>query len=101
MPVTCGNMEIVEGEVISEEEARLPGWKQQTRKKKCEFEENGRAASTMSSGRDPPRRNGNPTGTLKRLTTEARLPKLPADHFRVIVPEGWNRCKENGLNGPS
>ncbi|KAH9367910.1 hypothetical protein HPB48_008370 [Haemaphysalis longicornis] len=39
----------------------------------------------MSPGRDPPRRNGNPTGTLKRLTTEARLRKLPADHFRVIV----------------
>lgn len=85
IPVTYGNMEIVEGEVISEEEARLPGWKQQTRKKKRDFEENDRAASTMSFGRDPPRRNGNPTGTLKRLTTEARLPKLPADHFRVIV----------------
>ncbi|KAH9372777.1 hypothetical protein HPB48_019496 [Haemaphysalis longicornis] len=39
----------------------------------------------MSFGRDPPRRNGNPTGTLKCLTTEARLPKLLADHFRVIV----------------
>ncbi|KAH9379645.1 hypothetical protein HPB48_009393 [Haemaphysalis longicornis] len=39
----------------------------------------------MSFGRDPPRRNGNPTGTLKRLTTEARLSKLPADHFRVNV----------------
>ncbi|KAH9378520.1 hypothetical protein HPB48_019296 [Haemaphysalis longicornis] len=39
----------------------------------------------MSFGRAPPRRNGNPTGALKRLTTEARLPKLPADNFRVIV----------------
>ncbi|KAH9379856.1 hypothetical protein HPB48_022871 [Haemaphysalis longicornis] len=43
----------------------------------------------MSFGRDPPRRNGNSTGTLKRLTTEARLPKLPAGHFRVMIrPRG-------------
>ncbi|KAH9371680.1 hypothetical protein HPB48_011823 [Haemaphysalis longicornis] len=55
------------------------------RKKKRDFEENGRAASTMSFNRNPPRRNGNPTGALKRLTTEARLSKLPEDHFRVIV----------------
>ncbi|KAH9378146.1 hypothetical protein HPB48_004273 [Haemaphysalis longicornis] len=44
-----------------------------------------RAASTISFGRDPPHRIANPTGAPKRLTTEARLPKLPADHFRVIV----------------
>ncbi|KAH9371361.1 hypothetical protein HPB48_010203 [Haemaphysalis longicornis] len=55
------------------------------RKNKGEFEENGRAASTISFGSNQPRRNGKHTGALKRLTTEARLPKPPEDHFRAIV----------------
>lgn len=83
MPEPYCNMEI-EGEIISKEEARLPGWKQQMRKQKRNFEENSTVASTINFGRDPPHHNGNPTGA-QTANDQSQAPKTTEDQFRVIV----------------
>ncbi|KAH7975279.1 hypothetical protein HPB51_027074 [Rhipicephalus microplus] len=79
-------VEIVEGEEISHEEANRPGWTTALgRNKKARVETPVSTGNASHGGSKGGRRTAAPQGAMKRLAAASRLPRLPRDHIRIIV----------------
>ncbi|KAH9384654.1 hypothetical protein HPB48_026665 [Haemaphysalis longicornis] len=79
-------VEMVEGEEISHEEANRPGWTTALgRNKKARVETPVSAGNASHVGSKGGRRTAAPQGAMKRLAAASRLPRLPRDHIRIIV----------------
>ncbi|KAH7986886.1 hypothetical protein HPB51_026589 [Rhipicephalus microplus] len=79
-------VEMVEGEEISHEEANRPDWTTALgRNKKARVETPVSAGNASHVGSKGGRRTAAPQGAMKRLAPASRLPRLPRDHIRIIV----------------
>ncbi|KAH7944587.1 hypothetical protein HPB52_021404 [Rhipicephalus sanguineus] len=89
-------VEMVEGEAISQEEANAPGWQTALSKnKRSPRQQEG--ASTQSVG-TAGRCTATAQGVIRRLAAASRLPRLPRSHIRVIVrPKGGLDLKKVSL----
>ncbi|KAH7956991.1 hypothetical protein HPB52_014154 [Rhipicephalus sanguineus] len=89
-------VEMVEGEAISQEEANAPGWQTALSKnKRSPRQQEG--ASTQSVG-TAGRCTATAQGVVRRLAAASRLPRLPRSHIRVIVrPKGGLDLKKVSL----
>ncbi|KAH7935477.1 hypothetical protein HPB52_008444 [Rhipicephalus sanguineus] len=89
-------VEMVEGEAISQEEANAPGWQTALSKnKRSPRQQEG--ASTQSVG-TAGRCAATAQGVVRRLAAASRLPRLPRSHIRVIVrPKGGLDLKKVSL----
>ncbi|KAH8031188.1 hypothetical protein HPB51_013645 [Rhipicephalus microplus] len=83
---------MMEGETITEEEASVPGWIDDIRRRA--------KSSTTTTGKPAGARIGaRRTGAVTRVAAASRLPPLPTDHQRVIVHPGGGLdvCRCNKL----
>ncbi|KAL3195106.1 hypothetical protein MRX96_045771 [Rhipicephalus microplus] len=72
---------MVDGEMVTEEEANAPGWIDAIRRRT--------KSSTTTIGKPAGARIGTRrTGAVTRVAAASRLPPLPTDHHRVIVRPG-------------
>lgn len=80
-------VEMVEGEEISREEANSPGWTTAVcRSKKVRAE--AAPGSVPHEGVKGGLRTAAPQGVAKRLAAALRLPRLPRDHIRIMPRDG-------------
>ncbi|KAH8030753.1 hypothetical protein HPB51_011593 [Rhipicephalus microplus] len=74
---------VVDGEVISQEEANAPGW--QTVFGKNKRSPRQQASASSQSGGTAGHRMATARGVVRSLAASSRLPRLPRSHIRVIV----------------
>ncbi|KAH8036824.1 hypothetical protein HPB51_006093 [Rhipicephalus microplus] len=87
---------VVDGEVISQEDADAPGWQTALGKNKRSPRQQA-SASSQSRG-TAGHRTATAHGVVRRLAAASRLPRLPRSHIRVIVrPKGGLDFKKISL----